>query len=162
MIDTKYKAKLSSFWHLFGGLMIYVLIKVYIEEGFSDDLEGLFWLCSFILIPYLLTLYRIVLKQDFIIEIKECEDEIQINYYNGVEKFKSIVCKYDDIKDWGVKDTDTGISRFKRAYIKDKYTTYEIVLGYFPIDLRGFEAYITFDIKDDLDNILKGKIMKSY
>jgi hypothetical protein len=156
----KYISHLPLFWHLFCGFLIFVLIKSYFFKYDNfEDMELMFWLEIIILTPYLLTLSRVLLKKDFIIEIKECEDELQINYLDGDIKIKSIVCKYYDIIDWGTKVVDTGIGRFPRAYIKDKFNTYDIVLGYLP-DLRSFEPYVAFDIVQDIDHIMKDKKIK--
>ena len=153
----RYKSHLSLFRHMFCGFIILVLIKSYFfKHDNFEDIELMFWFEMIILTPYLLTLSRVLLKKDFIIEVKECEDELQINYFDGDTKIKSIVCKYDDIQDWGTKVVNTGIGRFPRAYIKDRFSTYNIALGYLP-DLRSFEPYVAFDIAQDIDHIMKDK-----
>jgi len=153
----RYQSHLPLFCHLFCGFIIFVLIKSYFFKYDNfEDMEVIFWSGIIILTPYLLTLSRVLLKKDFIIEVKECEDELQINYLDGDVKIKSIVCRYDDIKDWGTIVVHTSVSRFPLAYIKDRFNTYDIVLGYLP-DLRGFEPNVAFDIVQDIDNIMKNK-----
>ena len=146
--------------HFIGILAVGFTLYLYMIDGQSPA----FWFMvinnSIFAIPYLLTILWIVLKKDFVIEIKECDDEIQINYYNGNDKFKSIKCKYKDIKDWGIKDIDIGISVIKKAYITDIYKQYVITLGYFPFDMRSKTPYSLYAqvVYADITEALKGNI----
>lgn len=159
---SKHELSMSLGMHIIGIVSILPLIYLYF-----DDSEGtIFWFMminnAIFYIPYLLTLYRLLMKQKFIIEIKECEDEIQINYYNGREKFKSIVCKYKDIRDWGVTTINSGIGKVNKAYIKDKYKKYVVTFGHFPLDVRGKPANLYAEVAyADISEALRGNVNKN-